>query len=129
MQDITAAAPCDRRWPVTGEMTAEHHGNPGFPVLATPVVVELIEATAIALLEPYLDDGEGSVGIALELDHTAPTPVGRIVTVQARVASQEGRIVALDVDVHDDAGPVARAQHRRAVVNRQKFLDRSGITP
>jgi predicted thioesterase len=62
---------------VTEEMTAEHHGNPGFPVLATPVVVELMEQTAVETLGRYLDEREGSVGARVDIRHTAPTPVGR----------------------------------------------------
>lgn len=110
-----------RSWPVTEAMTAEHHGNPGFPVLATPVLVELMEATASASMGRFLDGAQGSVGLRVDIHHTAPTPVGRTVTVTARVVGQEGRTVHFEIEARDDAGPVASARHDRVVVLRERF--------
>jgi predicted thioesterase len=69
---------------VTPDMSAERHGNPGFPVLATPVLLGLFEKAAIAAMADRLSAGEGSVGTGASLKHLAATPIGQTVTITAR---------------------------------------------
>jgi predicted thioesterase len=58
----------------------------------------------------------------VELDHLAPTRPGRVVTASATLTAVEGRTLEFDVVVEDEAGAVARGRHRRAVVDRDRFL-------
>jgi predicted thioesterase len=63
------------------------------------------------------------VGTRVELDHLAPTLPGRVVTASATLVRIDGRTLEFDLEVEDDAGVVARGRHRRAIVERARFLD------
>ena len=98
---------------------------PGFAemprVFATAYLVGFAECAAMGVLAPFLDAGEGSVGIDIAVDHTAATPVGMTVTAVATVTSVEPRVVGFEVELCDDAGPIGRGTHRRAIIDRAKF--------
>ena len=61
---------------VTSEKTAKTAGSGALDVFATPFMAALMEEAAWTSIQPYLEDGQGSVGIALNLTHDAATPVG-----------------------------------------------------
>lgn len=98
---------------------------PGFAemprVFATAYLVGFAECAAMGVLAPFLDAGEGSVGIDVAVDHTAATPVGMTVTAVATVTSVEPRVVGFEVALFDDAGPIGRGTHRRAIIDRATF--------
>lgn len=90
-------------------------------VFATAYLVGFAECAAMAVLHPFLDDGESSVGVKVDFDHTAATPVGLTVTAQATVTAVEGRLLTFDVVLRDDLDEIGRGTHRRAVIDRAKF--------
>lgn len=98
---------------------------PGFAemprVFATAYMVGFAECAAMGVLAPFLDEGEGSVGVEVRFDHTAATPVGLKVTAVATVTAVEGRVVSFHVELSDDAGPIGRGTHKRAIIDRAKF--------
>ena len=65
--------------------------------------------------------GCGSVGTKLELEHTAPTPVGMTVTCESELTAVEGRKLVFKVSLYDEKGPVGGGVHERFVVNDAKF--------
>ena len=93
-------------------------------VYATPELVRDIENTCRNLLLPHLDTGEDSVGIRVELDHTAATPFGMWVEITATLTALEGRRALFEVAAHDPVEPVARATHARFIVDVNKTLAR-----
>jgi fluoroacetyl-CoA thioesterase len=107
---------------VTEEMTAQRLGSGDMPVLGTPAVLALVEAAAVAAVADELEDEETSVGTSVELDHVAPTPVGGRITATAAVRNADGGRVTFGFEVTDQAGPVARGTHVRALVDRDRFL-------
>jgi fluoroacetyl-CoA thioesterase len=107
---------------VTEEMTAERLGSGDVPVLGTPVLVAMIEAAAVAAVADHLDDGDTTVGSAVELDHVAPSPVGVRVEATAALREVDGRRLRFAFEVTDPAGPVARGRHDRVIVDRRGFL-------
>ncbi|MFE3836103.1 thioesterase family protein [Pseudogemmobacter sonorensis] len=106
-------------------MTAEHFGNAGIPVLATPCLVGLVERACIEAVAPHLDEGQGTVGTLVEIRHLAATPVGLTVTLSVEVTSVEGRLIGFKVTGHDGIDTICEATHGRAVVNVEKFVARS----
>jgi fluoroacetyl-CoA thioesterase len=112
---------------VTEDMSAERFGNPGIAVLATPVLVGLVERCCIELLADELDASQGSVGTYVEIEHLAPTPFGFEVSVSARVSAVEGRSVTFDVTARDGRDDIARVTHKRALINVPKFLERIAV--
>ena len=93
----------------------------GPTVLATPWLIWNLEYAALELLQPYLDDGEMSVGVRVEMDHLSPTPQGQTVICRARVVHAEGPVVAFQVEAHDASDLVARGVHKRRVVSAKRF--------
>jgi fluoroacetyl-CoA thioesterase len=110
---------------VAEDQSAERFGNVGFPVLATPALVGLVELAAIEALRTSLDEGTGSVGGRIELSHQAPTAIGSSIEVQVRIVRVEGAMVEFKFRVLDATEPVAEGTHTRFVVDRARFL--SGV--
>lgn len=86
------------------------------PVLSTPSLLWFVEHAAIRAMQPHFDSGEVSVGVEVELQHLAATPVGVEVRCRARVVSVDGPVVAFQVEAHDGFEVVARCFHKRRVV-------------
>jgi fluoroacetyl-CoA thioesterase len=109
---------------VTADLTADRFGNPGVNVLATPMLVSLCEEAALACLAPHLGPGEGSVGTRIELNHTAATPIGMTVRVEATLTQVDGRRLTFDVRARDDREEVGAGRHERFLIDRARFLAR-----
>jgi fluoroacetyl-CoA thioesterase len=73
------------------------------------------------VLQPLLGPGELSVGVTVDVSHTAPTPVGAQVTATARYAGREGKLFLFEVSVSDPAGEVGRGWHKRAIVSNERL--------
>lgn len=109
---------------VTADLTADRFGNTGVNVLATPMLVALCEEAALTCLAPHLGPGEGSVGTRVELSHTAATPVGMTVRVEATLTQVDGRRLVFDVRARDDREEVGVGRHERFLIDRARFLAR-----
>jgi fluoroacetyl-CoA thioesterase len=106
------------------EHTAPFVGSGRIAVLATPVMINLIEAAALAAVEHLLPSGHQSLGIQLDVSHTAATPVGLRVTATAEVTRVEGRTIAFRVVARDEFEPIGGGTHRRVVVSVARFDER-----
>lgn len=97
----------------------------GMPkVFATGFMVALLEWACIELMRPHLDPGEGSLGIHIDVSHTAATPPGMEVTVDAKLEAVEGRKLTFSVVARDEIDEITRGTHQRAVVVEEKFKAR-----
>jgi fluoroacetyl-CoA thioesterase len=103
------------------EHTAPRVGSGRVAVLATPVMINLIEAAALAAAEDLLPTGHQSLGIHLDVRHFAATPVGMQVTASAEVTAIEGRTVTFRVEARDEKEPIGEGTHERVVVNVERF--------
>lgn len=106
------------------EHTAPFVGSGRIAVLATPVMINLIEAAALKAAEHLLPAGYQSLGIHLDVRHFAATPVGLRVTAAAEVADVEGRTITFRVDVRDECEPIGGGTHQRVVVSVARFDER-----
>jgi len=93
-------------------------------VLATPVMINLIEAAALAAVEHLLPAGYQSLGTHLDVRHLAATPVGMRVTATAEVTRVDGRTVDFRVEARDEKDLIGDGTHQRVVVNVAKFDQR-----
>ena len=94
-----------------------------FPqVLATARMVALMEIAASRVLKHLLGPGELSVGVTVDINHTAPTPLGAKVTATARYAGREGKLFLFEVSAADPGGEVGRGWHKRAIVTSERLL-------
>ena len=106
------------------EHTAPRIGSGRVHVLATPVMINLIEAAALAAIEHLLPAGHQSLGTRLDVRHIAATPVGMKIFASARVTRVEGRTIAFEVAVKDEKELIGDGTHERVVVNVAKFDQR-----
>jgi fluoroacetyl-CoA thioesterase len=109
---------------VAPEHTAPFVGSGRIAVLATPVMINLIEAAALKAVEHLLPAGHQSLGIHLDVRHVAATPVGLRVTATAEVTKVEGRTITFRVEAHDEREPIGGGTHQRVVVSVARFDER-----
>src|SRR6267378_2762726 len=106
------------------EHTAPRVGSGAIHVLATPVMINLIEAAALAAVEERLPPGHQSLGTLLNVRHIAATPVGMRVRAVATVQRVDGRTIYFTVEAHDERELIGEGTHERVVVNVAKFDQR-----
>jgi predicted thioesterase len=106
------------------EHTAPRVGSGAIHVLATPVMINLFEAAALAAVEQLLPPGHQSLGTVLQVRHIAATPVGMRVTASATVERIDGRTIYFRVEAHDEREVIGDGTHERVVVNVEKFDQR-----
>jgi fluoroacetyl-CoA thioesterase len=109
---------------VSEEHTAPRVGSGAVHVLATPVMINLMEAAALAAVEELLPPGHQSLGTVLDVRHIAATPVGMRVRAAATVQRVDGRTIFFAVEARDERELIGDGRHERVVVNVEKFDQR-----
>ena len=105
----------------TEETTALAMKSGSLKVLATPVMICLMEQAAAELTERNLPNDLTSVGIAINVSHKAPTPIGLTVRAEAVVTNIDGRKITFDVKAFDGIDEIGSGTHERFIVNKEKF--------
>ena len=121
---ILIGTKCRVEQTVTEALTAETAGSGALPVFATPFMAAMMENAAMTALQTFLEEGQGSVGVRLDISHDAPTPVGMTVSAEAEITavSENGRMVDFQVSAWDEKGPIGKGTHTRAIIGNEKFL-------
>lgn len=96
------------------------------PVLATPVMIMVMENAALNALKPYLEAGESALGTAVAIRHLAATPAGRQVVGEAEVTKVDGRRVEFAVRALDGEKLIGDGTHQRAVVKVARLMAKLG---
>jgi fluoroacetyl-CoA thioesterase len=104
--------------------TAPRIGSGRVRVLATPVMINLMEAAALDAVEAMLPAGFQSLGIKLDVSHHAATPVGMRIFATARLTAVEGRRLRFEVEARDEKEVIGGGSHERVVVNVARFDER-----
>ena len=91
------------------------------PVLATPVMIMVMENAALNAMKPYLDAGETALGTQVDVRHISATPVGRRVTGEAEVTKIDGRLIEFTVRATEGAEVIGMGTHERVIIDRAKF--------
>jgi fluoroacetyl-CoA thioesterase len=94
------------------------------PVLATPIMIMMMENAALNAIKPSLDAGESALGTRVDVRHLAATPVGRHVTAEAKVTRVDGRRVEFSVRAVDGAEEIGVGTHERVVVDLARLSER-----
>jgi fluoroacetyl-CoA thioesterase len=111
---------------VTAADTAAAWGDAFPPAASTPFVLGLAEVACHELVRDRLADGELTVGVAAEIEHLAPSPIGATLVASALLTGESGREFRFGVQVHDGETLVARVTHRRVLVDRARIMARLG---
>ena len=94
------------------------------PVLATPVMIMIMENAALNAMKPYLGPGESALGTKVDIRHLAATPAGRTVTGEAEVTEVDGRRVVFTIRASDGDEIIGDGTHERMVIDLVKFSAR-----
>ncbi len=125
MQPITIGTKATASVTVTEAQLAVTVGSGSLPVFATPMLAALMEKAACHAVADFLDDGETTVGTALDLAHTAATPEGMTVTATAEVTAVSGREITFSVTASDEVGLVGSGTHKRFLVKSVPFTKKA----
>lgn len=124
MDELSVGLTGERNATVLPELTARYMGSGGLDVYATPAMIALMEAAAVAAIEHLLPEGQASVGIAVDVEHLSATPVGEQVRAQAEIIDIEGRRVTFEVRAWDDSELIGEGTHTRFVIDLERFMSR-----
>jgi fluoroacetyl-CoA thioesterase len=94
------------------------------PVLATPIMIMVMENAALNAIKPYLGAGESALGTRVDVRHLAATPIGRHITGEAKVTKVDGRRVEFSVRATDGNEEIGAGTHERVVIQLAKLSDR-----
>ncbi len=121
MKPVPLGISLRRSFPTAPGDTADALGNAGVGAVSSVALILHVEAACYALVLPYYEPGELTVGTRFALDHVAPAAPGRPVEVTAEVRSVEGRRVGFTVSVAQDGRVVMEGEHQRAFVAAERF--------
>ena len=106
---------------VTDAVTARNVGSGTVAVLATPMMIALMEKTCLQSVRPFLKEGQDTVGTRVDVSHTAATPVGMTVRCESELVEIDRRRLVFRVTARDDAGVVGEGLHERFIIDIAKF--------
>jgi fluoroacetyl-CoA thioesterase len=93
-------------------------------VLATPVMILIMENAALNAIKPFLDAGESAVGVAVDVKHLAATPLGHEVRATAEVVGVDGKRIDFKVSASDGKEEIGKGTHQRIVIDLRSFNER-----
>ena len=102
--------------------TAQALGSGGLAVYATPAMIALMEGAALQCVQSALQQGETTVGTAINVIHESATPVDMEVMAVAKLIGMEGRKLTFEVEARDAKGRIGVGTHERFIVHADKFL-------
>ena len=112
---------------VEREHTAKELGSGSVEVLATPMLIALMEAAALDTVQGFLAEGWTTVGTRVEVEHMRATPLGGRVTAEAVLVKRSDRVLEFTVQAWDAFGAVGQGTHTRVIIDRDKFM--AGLKP
>lgn len=109
---------------VNEKNTAASVGSGLLDVYSTPAMIGLIENAAQMSVSPFLEEGQGTVGIRLEVSHLAPTPMGERVWAETELTEINGRILTFSVAAYSEKEKIGEGIHKRCVISTGRFLEK-----
>jgi len=125
MQSIPVGAKGSFSLVVTPDLLANRFKDATLPpILATPVMIMIMENAALNAIKPFLDAGESALGTRVDVRHLAATPAGRRVTGEAEVTKVDGRRIEFRIQATDETEEIGLGTHERMVIDLAKFSER-----
>ena len=110
---------------VTEETVASSMSSGGLPVYATPRMIGMMEYTAWESVEPYLEEGKGTVGTHLDVSHVSASPLGAHIRIESELIEVDRRRLVFTVKAFDDEGLIGEGTHERFIIDNAKFMERT----
>lgn len=106
------------------EHSASVVGSGGLEVFSTPSMIALMENTAAGSLAPHLEEGQGSVGTAVNIKHIAATPLRMKVTCESEIIEIDRKRILFSVKAYDEKGLIGEGTHERFIIDNEKFMNK-----
>ncbi len=106
---------------VSESLTASHIGSGTVRVLATPIMIALMEKCCMDTVKPYLEDGQDTVGTHVNVSHVSATPVGMQVNIECELIEIDRRRLVFKVIANDERGLIGEGLHERFIIDVAKF--------
>ena len=110
---------------VTESNTAAAIGSGALPVFSTPHMIALMESASMDAIAPCLEEGQGSVGVRIDVEHLAATPLGMSVRAESSLTSVEGRMLSFEVKAWAGDELIGRGSHQRCLVFNERFMEKT----
>ena len=107
---------------VTAANTAAALGSGALPVFSTPSMIRLMEKAALESVQPFLPEGQGTVGTALNVKHLAATPIGLTVRAESELTEIDRRKLVFRVVVWAGGEKIGEGTHERFIVENERFM-------
>lgn len=110
---------------VSKDMLACNVGSGLVKVYATAMMIALMEKAAVLSVEPYLEEGQGSVGTHVNVSHCSATPLGMKVWAESELIEIDRRKLTFKVAAYDERGLIGEGLHERFIIDNQKFQQKT----
>lgn len=121
MKEVQLHAKCQEEVIVDEAKLAYNVGSGIVSVYATPMMIAAMEHAAVQCLQPFLEEGETSVGVLMHTTHDAATPAGMKVRISAEIIAVDRKKVTFSIIAQDEKDIIGKASHERFVVMKEKF--------
>ena len=121
MKEIKLHTKLTKKITVEESMLASHVGSGIVDVYATPMMIALMENTAAACMNQFLEEGETSVGVMMRTTHDAATPAGMTVTAEVEITAVDRKKVSFHIIARDERDLIGTADHDRFIVKKEAF--------
>lgn len=105
--------------------TAEALGSGSLAVFATPSMIALMEKTARLSVDPFLEEGQSTVGTLVNVKHLSATPVGMKITCSTELVDIDRRRLVFHVECSDEKGIIGEGEHERFIIDAEKFMSKA----
>ena len=110
---------------VTAELLASNVGSGLVKVYATAMMIALMEKAAVLSVEPYLEEGQGTVGTHVNMSHCSATPLGMKVWAETELIEIDRRKLTFKVAAYDERGLIGEGLHERFIIDNVKFQQKA----
>ena len=110
---------------IKNENSAENMGSGDLAVLSTPSLVAFMENAAKNYLNKFLPEEMGSVGSNININHIAPTLIGKSITVRGKITEViKEKKIKFSIEAYEKDKKIGEAEHTRVIINNTKFLEK-----
>ena len=110
---------------VVYENTAAAVGSGALEVFSTPSMIALMEKASRELVQPYLEEGQSTVGTRLEVSHVAASPIGAHIQAASTLVEIDRRMLTFEVKAYADGELIGEGRHQRCIIYAERFMEKA----
>ena len=110
---------------VVYENTAAAVGSGALEVFSTPSMIALMEKASRELVQPYLEEGQSTVGTRLEVSHVAASPIGALIHAESTLVEIDRRMLTFEVKAYADGELIGEGRHQRCIIYAERFMEKA----